>query len=159
MSDATIDRGDFLKLLGLGGGLAGLGVLAAAPSAQAGSEARHLIVLTHGSDDPDRAVLGLHLAQVILAKNLGTVQIWMTLRGAEVAHKEKSAAIRSTIFASAGSAAEIVADLAAKGVTFHLCPPCATAAGAKGAAKHDVVVEAGGDWLLAQLPGAQVLWF
>lgn len=42
MSDATLDRGDFLKLLGLGGGLAGLGVLAAAPAQRSRSGAARL---------------------------------------------------------------------------------------------------------------------
>jgi len=158
MSDERMERSDFLKLIGLGAGLAGLGAVTQAQPVP-GAPGRYLVVLTHGGDDPDRAVLALHLAQVILAKGLGSVQVWMTLRGAEVAHKEKSAALRSTIFASAGSAAELVADLVAKGATFHLCPPCAAAAGAKGDAKHAAVVEAGGDWLLAQLGGAQVLWF
>lgn len=158
MSDEQMERSDFLKLLGLGAGLAGLGVVTQAQAQSPAGTGRTLVVLSHGSDDPNRAVLALLLASVAAKKATGSVQIWMTLGGAEVAHRKKVEALTSPIFAAMGSASSLLAELVAKGVTLKVCPPCATAAGAKGEERHPAVEEAGGDWLLANLPGAEVIW-
>lgn len=157
MPDERMERSDFLKLLGIGAGLAGLGTISAAQPATQAGQGRTLFVVSHGSDDPNRAVLGLLLATVA-AKKGSAVQVWMTLGGAEVAHRKKVEALTSPIFAAMGSASSLLAELVAKGVTLKVCPPCAAAAGAKGEERHPAVEEAGGDWLLANLPGAEVVW-
>jgi predicted peroxiredoxin len=152
-----MERGDFLRLFGAGAGLVGLGAVTGASPVQ-GGQGRTLVVLSHGSDDPNRAVLALLLASAAVKKGNGPVQIWMTLGGAEVAHRKKVEALKSPIFAAMGSASSLLAELAAKGVTLKICPPCAVAAGATGEERHPAVEEAGGDWLLANLPGAEVVW-
>ena len=158
MEDQRMERSDFLRLFGLGAGLAGLGSISTAQSATQAGQGRYLFIVSHGSDDPNRAVLALLLASVAAKKGPGSVQVWMTLGGAEVAHRAKVDALRSPIFESMGSASSLLAELVAKGVTLKVCPPCAAAAGARGADRHPAVEEAGGDWLLANLPGAEVVW-
>ena len=159
MQEQNLDRADFLKLLGAGAGVAGLAALAGAQASSAGGKAKYVFAVTHGSDDPDRAVLALLLAQVVLKKGLGAVQVWMTLGGAELAHKDKAPKISSPIFSKLGEPMSLMRDIKERGGSFRVCPPCAEHAGATGAAKLDFFELAGGDWLVENIVGANAVWF
>jgi len=154
-----ITREDFLKGVGAGLGAMALGGMVAAPAVAAeGSSARYVVVITHGGNNPNRAILGLLMAWVALDKGYGGVHVWMTLEGAEVAVKAKAERLESPIFKKFGSAAELVQKLKAKGATFGICPPCAEYMGAVGSDKYEFVEKQGADWLLKNIQGATVAW-
>lgn len=163
-SDPTnLTKRDFLSLAA-GFGAAGLAGLALADTAAAdapegdASKDRYLFVVSHGSDDPNRAILALVLAHVVAAKQWGKVEVWLTLAGAELAHKSKASVIESAIFNTFGTGAALMEKLRAKGATFGVCPPCAKFAGAVGEDKPEWVAMAGGDWLMKAIKGAHVTW-
>jgi hypothetical protein len=63
------NKRDFLKVLGAGLGIAGLGSMMGGPSfAQEDKKGKYVIVITHGGDDPNRALFGLLMAQVVADK-------------------------------------------------------------------------------------------
>ena len=63
---------DFLKVLGAGIGIAGLGSMMGGQSfAQDDKKGKYVIVITHGGNDPNRAILGLLLAQTVADKGWG----------------------------------------------------------------------------------------
>jgi hypothetical protein len=62
--DGTNKR-DFLKALGAGLGIAGLGSMTGGQSFAEEKKGKYVIVITHGGDDPNRAILGLLLAQTV----------------------------------------------------------------------------------------------
>ncbi|MEZ6189603.1 MAG: DsrE family protein [Planctomycetota bacterium] len=157
--DDGMNRADFLKGA-LAGGL-GLGALLGAQPAlaQEGAEAgqKTLVAITHGNDDPNRAILALVLAQA--AQQAGAaVRVWMTLAGADLAHAEKAAKVRSPIFHAFGDAASLLAKLHEGGAELGVCPPCAAYAGATDEARPDYVPLRGGDWLHQELAGARTIW-
>jgi predicted peroxiredoxin len=98
------------------------------------------------------------MAQVVAKKNWGAVHVWMTLAGADLAHRDKTEAIVSPVFRKFGNALELFEDLRNRGATCGVCPPCAEYAGAVGDHKHDWVEKAGGDWLMENIQDAWVLW-
>src|SRR5512133_1467147 len=90
-----LERGDFLKMVGTAG-LAGAAALFGGQALAAGEEkGKYVIVITHGAEDPNRAVFALLMAQVAAKKGWGKVHVWMTLQGAELACREKTARIAS----------------------------------------------------------------
>lgn len=154
-----VSRGDFLKTLGVGLGAAGLGTLLGGQAfADMEKKGKYVIVVTHGADDPNRAIFALLMAQVVADKGWGPVHVWMTLQGAELANKTKTERIDSPIFKKFGNALEIMKKVREKGGTFGVCPPCAEYAGAVGGDKHDFVEKAGGDWLMKNIQDSWVLW-
>jgi predicted peroxiredoxin len=154
-----MDRGDFLRTLGAGLGVAGLGTLLGGQAfAEMEKKGKYVIVITHGAGNPNRAIFALLMAQVVAKKGWGPVHVWMTLEGAELAHKDKPERIESPIFKKFGNALALMNDIKEKGGTFGVCPPCAEYAGAKGDNKLDFVTEAGGDWLMQNIQDAWVLW-
>lgn len=158
-SEGGLERSDFLKILGAGFGAAGLASLVGAQAfADVEKKGKYVIVITHGGDDPNRAVFALLMAQVVAKKGWGAVHVWMTLAGADLAHVDKTTRIDSPIFKKFGNALEIMEDLRKRGATFGVCPPCAEYSGAVGGQKHPWVTNAGGDWLMENIQGAWVLW-
>ncbi len=64
------NKRDFLKALGAGLGIAGLGSMMGVQSfAEAEKKGKYVIVITHGGDDPNRAIFGLLMAQVVADKD------------------------------------------------------------------------------------------
>jgi len=154
-----ISREDFLKGVGAGLGAMALGGLVSGTAVAAeGSGKRYVVVLTNGGTNSNRAILGLLMAWTALDKGFGSVHVWMTLEGAEIAVKGKAERIESPIFKKFGTAAELVKKLKAKGATFGVCPPCAEYMGAVGGEKYDFVEKQGADWLMKNMQGAEVAW-
>ena len=150
---------DFLKMLGAGLGIAGIGSLVGAPAmAQTEKAGKYVIVITHGGDDPNRAIFGLLMAQTVADKGWGKVHVWMTLGGADLANKKRVEIIDSPIYKKFGTAAEIMKKIKDKGGWFGCCPPCAEYFGSTGSEKIDYVEMAGGDWLMKNIQDAWVVW-
>jgi predicted peroxiredoxin len=151
---------DFMKTIGAGLGAAGLATLMGG-QAMAADEAkqRYIVVATHGGNDPNRAILALLTAVTALDKGFGSVHVWLTIDGADMANKAKVGKIISPIYKSFGTAEELINKLKAKGATFGVCPPCAEYMGADGSNRIDFVEKQGADWLMKNIPGAAVVWF
>jgi len=158
-NDKGMSRQDFLKGIGLGLGAAGMVSLAGSPSFAAEEKTeRYVVAITHGGNDPNRAILGLICAFTALDKGFGAVHVWLTLDGADLANKSKAARIESPIFKKFGNAEELMKKLKEKGATFGVCPPCAEYMGAVGADKFEFVEKQGADWLMKNIKGATVAW-
>ena len=150
---------DFLKTLGAGLGMAGLASVMGGPAfAQAEKKGKYVIVISNGGNNPNRAILGLLLAQTVLDKGWGQAYVWMTLEGADLAHKKRAEKLEAPVYKSFGTAAQIIQKIKDKGGWFGLCPPCADYFGAKGGDKYDFVEMAGGDWLMKNIQDAWVVW-
>ena len=154
-----VSRHEFLKQVSAGLGAAGLVTLMAGQAlAEPEKKGRYVVVATHGGNDPNRAILSLLMAFVALDKGLGPVHVWMTLEGADLANRTKAGRIDSPIFKKFGSAEELIKKLKEGGATFGVCPPCAEYMGAGSADKYEFVEKQGADWLLKNIPGANVVW-
>ena len=152
-------RGDFLKTLAAGAGIAGVASLMGGQAfADMEKKGKYVFVITHGGNDPNRAILALIMAQLVADKGWGSVHVWMTLEGADLANKNKTGRVESPIFKKFGNALELMQKAKEKGATFGVCPPCAEYAGAVGGDKLDFVEKAGGDWLMQNIQNAWVLW-
>ncbi len=157
--EETRERRDFLKTVGAGLGVAGLAsVMGGQVFAQTGKKGKYVVVITRGVDDPNRAILGLLLAMTAGDKGWGQVHVWLTLGGADLAHKKRTDKIDSPIYKSFGTASQIIKKIRDKGGWFGVCPPCAEFFGATGGDKHDFVEMAGGDWLMKNIQDAWVVW-
>jgi predicted peroxiredoxin len=151
---------NFLKTLGTGLGIAGLASVVGGQVFAQSSEkkGRYIVVITHGADDPNRAIFGLLMAMTAGDKGWGEVHVWMTLGGADLAHKKRTDKIESPIYKSFGNATQIMKKIKDKGGSFGVCPPCADFYGATGSDKHDFVDLAGGDWLMKNIQDAWVVY-
>jgi predicted peroxiredoxin len=157
--ETETSKRDFLKTLGTGLGIAGLAsVMGGQAFAQSDKKGKYVVVITHGADDPNRAIFGLLMAMTAGDKGWGDVHVWMTLGGADLAHKKRTDKIESPIYKSFGSATQIMKKIKDKGGTFGVCPPCADFYGATGNDKHDFVDLAGGDWLMKNIQDAWVVY-
>jgi predicted peroxiredoxin len=153
------NKRDFLKVLGAGLGIAGVSSMMGAQAfAQVEKKGKYVFVITHGGDDPNRAIFGLLMAQTVADKDWGKVYVWMTLGGADLVNKKKTDRIDSPIYKKFGNAAEIMKKIRDKGGWFGVCPPCAEYFGATGSDKVEGVELAGGDWLMKNMQDAWVLW-
>jgi len=154
-------RADFLKTLGLAGlGFLGAGAMVSRPAAAAEGKKPHFIfVVTHGGNNPNRAIWSLLIADVALKKELGSVHVWFTIEGADLCAKGHAEKVTSPIFLKFGNAQEIMESIKKQGGTFGVCPPCAEYFGAKDATKLDYVELQGGDWLAKNIVDATVIWF
>ncbi len=161
--DEGANKRDFLKALGAGFGIAGLTSMMGTKSfADAERKGKYVIVITHGGNDPNRAIFGLLMAQVVTDKGWGKVHVWMTLDGADLCNKKKTEKIESPIYKKFGNAFDIMKKIKDKGGWFGVCPPCAESCaeyfGAAGGDKDDWVELAGGDWLMKNIQDAWVVW-
>ena len=158
-TEQGINRHDFLKKVGMGLGAAGLvSMMGGAALAEESKGNRYIVVITHGGDDPNRAILALLCAWTAVDKGFGSVHIWMTLDGADLANKTKAGRIDSPIYKKFGNAEELMKKLKDKGATFGVCPPCAEYMGAVGSDKFDFVEKQGADFLMKNIAGAVVAW-
>jgi len=159
-----LSRHDFLKAVGTAGlGMAGLGAMMSAPAeaevAKEGKKGKYVIVITHGGNNPNRAIWALLMADTIQKKGMGDVCVWMTIEGADLCRKGVPDRIVSPIFQKFGNAMEIMERVQKKGGKFGVCPPCADYFGAKGSEKFDWIELQGGDWLMKNIQDAWVVWF
>lgn len=152
-------RNQFIKGVGMAVGAAGVaGMLGGIAHAADEKADRYLVVVTHGGNSPNRAILGLLCALTALEKGFGSVHVWMTLEGAELANKSKASRIESPIFKKFGNADELMKKLKEKGATFGVCPPCAEYMGAVGSDRYDFVEKQAADFLMKNLKGTVVAW-
>jgi predicted peroxiredoxin len=79
--------------------------------AQDDKKGKYVIVITHGGNDANRAILGLLLAQTVADKGWGKVLVWMTLEGADLVHAKRAERIESPIYKKFGNALEIMKKL------------------------------------------------
>ena len=115
---------DFLKTVGAGLGMAGLAtVLGGQAFARSDKKGKYVVVITHGADDPNRAIFGLLMAMTAADKGWGKVNVWMTLGGADLANKKRTDKIESPIYKSFGNATQIMKKIKDKGGWFGVCPP------------------------------------
>lgn len=160
--DEGTNRHDFIKTAAMGLGAAGIatmmGEFGGVAAAEEGKQNRYIVVVTHGGEDPNRAILSLILALQVIEKGMGSVHVWITIGGGELAHKGKANRIVSPIFKQFGNGEELILKLKEKGATLGICPPCADYMGAVGADKYDFVERQGGDWLMKNIAGALVAW-
>lgn len=159
VAEEGITRQDFLKGLSTGiGGAALVGMLGGNVHAAEEKSERYIVAITHGGNDPNRAILALLCAVTALEKGFGSVHVWLTLDGADLANKTKASRIESPIFKKFGNAEELIKKLKEKGATFGVCPPCAEYMGAVGGDKFDFVDKQGADWLMKNIKGSTVAW-
>ena len=86
--------------------------------AQAEKKDKYVVVITHGGDDPNRAIFGLLMAETAADKGWGKVHVWMTLDGADLANKKKTDRIDSPIYKKFGNASQIMKKIKDKGGWF-----------------------------------------
>jgi predicted peroxiredoxin len=157
MGEETVSRLDFLKTVGIGLGAVGLGSMIGGQAfAEGEKKGKYVVVITSGGNNPNRAILALILAIEAADKGWGSVHVWMTLEGADLASKSKADRIESPIYKKFGNALELMKKLKTKGGWFGVCPPCADyfVVGDK----LDFVEKAGGDWLMKNMQDAWVVW-
>ncbi len=154
-----LSRSEFLKVAGLSSVAALLGGVSSARAA--GGKPERLYVVTHADDDVDRAALALILASLD-AKNTGKensgVTLWFTLQGARLCRKGAGDRMTSPVFRKFGTLSEIVRSAAKAGAKLAACPFCLDALDLK---KSDYIAgleRKGGDYLLAQVGKADVIW-
>lgn len=154
-----LTRLDFLKAVGATVGAAGLGAaLSSNALAEGEKKGKYIVVATSGGNNPNRAILTLLTAVTAIEKGMGEVHVWMTLEGAELAHKDKAGRIESPIFKKFGNADSLMRKLKDKGASFGVCPPCAEYVGAVASEKYDFVEKKGADWLMKNIQDAWVVW-
>jgi len=157
MQEAPVSRGDFVKTLGLGMGAAGLAsLMGGASAASAQGKGKYVIVVSHGGNDPNRAIFGLLMADVAASKGWGSVHVWLYLDGADLALARKAERIKSPIYENFGTAADLIKKLKGQNVWFGACPPCLDFF--NDGSKYDFVEKAGGDWLMKNIQDAWVVW-
>jgi predicted peroxiredoxin len=152
------NKRDFLKAMGAGLGIAGLTSVMGGQAFAQEKKGKYVVVITHGGNDPNRAIFGLLMAETAADKGWGQVHVWMTLDGADLACKKKTDRIESPIYKKFGNATSIMKKIKDKGGWFGVCPPCAEYFGATGNEKIEYVELAGGDWLMKNIQDAWVVW-
>ncbi|MDP3047985.1 MAG: hypothetical protein Q8N12_00965 [Thermodesulfovibrionales bacterium] len=158
-----LSRADFLKMAGAAGlGIAGLSAIMSSPaSAQEGKEGKkkkYLFVITSGSNDPNRAILSLLLADTVQKRELGNVHIYMALEGAELCKKGAPEKIISLSFVKAGNAFDMMERIRKNGGKFAVCPPCADRFSAIGDQRIDWVENQDGIWFMEIIQDSIVSW-
>ncbi len=163
MSDGTavpeLSRGDFLKLAGLSALVPLLGGVT--PASAGERKAERLYVVTHASDDVDRAALALVLASVDskkIGKELPGVTVWFTLQGANLCRKGVAEKLVSPIFRKFGNLADMLAASTRAGAKLAACPFCLDGLNIRKAEYIQGLERKGGDYLLAQVGKADVVW-
>jgi hypothetical protein len=87
------NKRNFLKVLGAGLGIAGLGSMMGGQSfAEEEKKGKYVIVITHGGDNPNRAMFGHLMAQTVAEKDRERFD------GADPANKKKTERIESPIY-------------------------------------------------------------
>ena len=125
----------------------------AAPASE--KSAGSVVVITHGEDDPARAILALILAERLPA---GDNHVWFSLEGGPLCKRGAAEKISSPVFEKQGTAEELLAKIKKNGAQLHICPACAAHFGVKGEEAMDDLDEKGADWLLPMMATHRVVW-
>jgi predicted peroxiredoxin len=153
-----VTRADFLKLAGLS---ALLPLIGSAASASAAGGKERLYIVTHAEDDVDRAAFSLLLAGID-AKKIGKeftgVTIWFTLQGAKLCRKGSAEKLTSPIFRKFGTLAEILGVAVKAGAKLSACPFCIDYLEIRKGEYLDGLERKGGDYVVAQVGKADVIW-
>ena len=153
-----VSRSDFLKLAGLSALLPLIGSVTPA-SAVDGKE--RLYVVTHADGDVDRAALALLLAGIDakkIGKEFSGVTVWFTLQGAKLCRKGAGEKLTSPIFRKFGTLAEILGGAVKAGAKLAACPFCVDFFEIPKSEYLDGLERKGGDYVVAQVGKADVIW-
>ncbi len=156
---AALSRSAFLKIAGLSSLAALFGNVPAARAA--GGKPERLYVVTHADDDVDRAALALILASIdarSIGKENSGVTIWFTLQGARLCRKGAGDRITSPVFRKFGSLAQVLRSATKAGARVAACPFCLDALKLKKSDCIEGLERKGGDYLLAQVGKAEIVW-
>lgn len=157
--EAGMSRSEFFKLAGAGGlGMAAMMGMSAPAMAAEGKKGKFLFVITAGSNDPNRAMLALLLADVVQKQELGDLHLYLVLEGAElckVGHPEK---ISSSNFHRIGDALGVLERLAKNGARIGVCPPCADWIGAVDDKKYPWAEREDGGVLMRSIQESWTSW-
>jgi predicted peroxiredoxin len=155
--DEQLSRGDFVKTIGLGMGAASIASMMGGVGVAAGQgKGKYVIVISHGGNDPNRAIFGLLMADVAASKGWGSVHVWLYVDGADLAVPRKAERIKSPVYENFGTAADLIKKLRGQNVWFGACPPCLDYF--NDGNKYDFVEKAGGDWLMKNIQDSWVVW-
>ena len=109
-------RGDFLKTLAMGAGVAALGSsssVAAVPDARRG----YVVAVTHGPSDPTRVMLALFSATRLPT---GDNHLWFAIDAGQLCKKGEAEKVISPLFPKQGTAAKLIAQVRDKGTAIHI---------------------------------------
>ncbi len=119
-SDASVGRGDFLRLLALGGAGLGLSALSGCGSKTPVSEKGrqgYVIAVTHGLHDPTRVMLALVTAAKLPK---GDNHVWFAIDGGEICKAGQAEKVSSPLFAKQGTAAKVIDEVRGQGTALHI---------------------------------------
>jgi len=119
-SDASVGRGDFLRLVALGG--AGLGLSALSGCGSKGSVTEksrqgYVVAVTHGLKDPTRVMLALVTATKLPK---GDNHIWFAIDGGEICKTGLAEQVTSPLFRKQGNAAQVIEAVRGQGTALHI---------------------------------------
>lgn len=118
--DASVGRGDFLRLIALGSAGLGLTALSGCGSKEGVSEkGRHgyVVAVTHGLKDPTRVMLALVTATKMPK---GDNHVWFAIDGGEICKAGQAEQVTSPLFVKQGNAAQVIETLRGQGAALHI---------------------------------------
>jgi hypothetical protein len=119
-SDASVARGDFLRLVALGGAGLGLSALAGCGSKTPVNEKGrqgYVVAVTHGLHDPTRVMLALVTATKLPK---GDNHVWFAIDGGELCKTGQAEQVSSPLFMKQGNAAKVIEEIRAQGIALHI---------------------------------------
>ena len=159
MNNEQTGKRDFLKVLGAGLGVAGISSLMGGQVfADIEKKGKYVFVITHGSNEPNKAIFGLYMAQIVAQKKWGNVVVWMTFDGADLASIKKAKATESSVYKGLGNALKIMDKIRWEGGSFLVCSRWADYFGITGSDKYTWAKLTDDNWLIDNIQGAFVLW-
>ena len=116
--NATLSRGDFLRLAALSAGGLGLTALAGCSGGKAeGARQGYVVAVTHGPKDPTRVMLALFTATKLPKMDN---HVWFAIDGGELCKKGSAEGVTSPLFKKQGDAAKLLAELRSQGTSLHI---------------------------------------
>jgi hypothetical protein len=119
-SDASMSRGDFLRLIALAGGGMGLSALSGC-GAKAGVSEKgrqgYVVAVTHGLKDPTRVMLALVTATKLPK---GDNHVWFAIDGGEICKTGQAEQVTSPLFVKQGNAAQLIETVRGQGTALHI---------------------------------------
>lgn len=119
-NDANVGRGDFLRLVALGGAGLGLTALSGCGSKPGVSEKGrqgYVVAVTHGMKDPARVMLALVTASKLPK---GDNHVWFAIDGGEICKAGQAEQVTSSLFAKQGNAAQVIETIRGQGAALHI---------------------------------------
>jgi hypothetical protein len=119
-SDESVGRGDFLRLVALGGAGLGLSALAGCgnkASVNEKSRQGYVVAVTHGLKDPTRVMLALVTATKLPK---GDNHVWFAIDGGEICKAGQAEQVSSPLFTKQGTAAKVIEEVRGQGTAIHI---------------------------------------